>query len=168
MVGVTAYLHTDAGRQWTALKRDEKVTVQWGLSKNLLPLSCSQAKGAEGLDFFRFQGHCWMLVGRYRVLNPAASQIDDRTLRAQSYAAANLPSIHANADRLLTASGVFLRRLLLVPFTLLLTGIAFVWLYEGHVWGLLSAEDRLELRSRLHAIFTPLRSRIPVRRKRSV
>ncbi len=134
------------------------MTLQWGFSQNLLPLSCSQAKGAEGLDFFRFQGHCWMLTAHYRVLNPEASQIDNRTLQAQSYKAASLPTAQGTSDGWLNESGAFIQRMLLVPFTLLLTGIAAIWLYKGSVVGLLSTEDRLELRSRLYAVSTTLRS----------
>jgi len=51
----------------------------------LLPIDCAQARGKEGADFDKRDGHCWYGLGKFRTSFPEYRALSDYDLSKNLY-----------------------------------------------------------------------------------
>ena len=134
MLSAAVYMHSADGKMWELVRATERSSYHRLSKGHLLPLDCKGLKGAEALDYFHYEGHCWMPIETYRRLYPEVQKTTDSVLLSESYKSGSMP---VEEERLASVVKRVLRALLLVPLCLLCIGIAFYWVSKGTFGNLL-------------------------------
>ena len=91
------------------------------------------------MDFFRFQGRCWMSISARRKFYPESKRVSDTEMISEAYQASAIKLPHEST---VAAVARFIRALLFLPVSLLIIGFALHWVLQGTLPSLMSGVRR--------------------------